>query len=193
MDRLERILDASAVSLAREIARDMLPLEQILKNHGLEGPQDPQWVFLRQHPDFLNLLAKCVAEWNSADSTLKRVEIKSQAALEELIPVLAVRAVDPNTSATAAAELAKVLHSLSGMKTSATAGNTGPAFSITINMGARQLVVRDTSEGDGEQKVIEHTPEPDSGSRARIPEQGASSHASGAPSPVLETETKRGA
>jgi hypothetical protein len=166
-DRLQRVLDASAVTLAREIARDMLPLERILTNHGFEGPNDPEWVFLREHPDFLNLLAQCVQEWNSADSTQKRVEIKAQTALEELIPVLAVRAVEHGTSATAAAELTKVLLSLSGMRAGGGTGNTGPAFSITINMGNQQVVVRDVTETGGEsiRRTIEHE-EPGTGTGA---------------------------
>lgn len=146
---LRRILDASAVSLAREIARDMHPLETILRNHGYDGTSDPRWKALRDHPDFINLLAQCIQEWNSADSTQKRVEIKAQTAIEVLIPVLATRATDRSTSAAGLAELTKVLITLSNMRQQATA--SGPAFSITINMGNGQsMVVRDTAEGRGE-------------------------------------------
>lgn len=127
-------LDASLVSLAREIAQGILPLDDILRNHGFDGAHDPLWHELRARQDFDALLRGAIQEWQAADSTPKRVKLKAAAATEVLIPTAVQMTSDVTVAASAKIEAMKWLSSLAGFRDGAVPQNTA-AFSITFVMG----------------------------------------------------------
>ena len=71
-------------TLAREIAQDIFPVDQIVSLHRLE---DVEWQRIQQHPRFVAMLAEMQREWNSALNTRERVRIKAQTGLETMLEV----------------------------------------------------------------------------------------------------------
>jgi hypothetical protein len=68
--------------LARQIAMDILPLDDILELHRLT---DQQWVSIQANPHFQATLTDMVTEWNSAANTKARVRIKAATGIEALL------------------------------------------------------------------------------------------------------------
>ena len=69
-------------ALAREIAMDIFPLQQILDIHRLA---DSEWMVIQQNPRFTAMLANMITEWNSANNTRERVRIKAATGLESVL------------------------------------------------------------------------------------------------------------
>ena len=139
-------------SLAKEIACDMLPLEEILRNARVDYDTFER---IRGTPQFKALLAEAVEQWHGATNSRKRVRLKSATIIEDILPSLAVAAVDPNFPATARIELIKALMRAGGVADGApqsgdTSGQSG--VRIVINMGAETTVSVDTNRP----KVITH-------------------------------------
>lgn len=137
-----RVLDASVIALAREIAQGIYELDEILGRFGYDGPQDPRWLALKSNRTFDSYLRSAILEWEAADSTSRRVKVKAGAATEVLIPTMVAMASDPGTTSSARVDAAKWLSGLAGFRESGAAGDGGNVFSLTINMGdGRQLSV----------------------------------------------------
>lgn len=130
------VRDALYVRLAREIAADILPLDKILANHGLDTDE---WNIIRSSPHFQQLLTSEIEAWNSAGNTHERVKLKSAAMIEEVLPEVYARVHDKAENLNHKAELLKWLKDLSGMGVrNASVAGTGERLSITINLGADQ-------------------------------------------------------
>lgn len=127
------------VLLAREIAMDIYPLDQILKNHEIPAAR---WEQIRLNARFQGLLLKQVEEWNSALNTGERVKLKSLACVEEALPEFYARMHDPKENLPAKVKALEVIGGLAGLGKGGQAvqGGGGERFSVTINMGADQQI-----------------------------------------------------
>lgn len=71
-------------ALAREIACDIFPLEDILALHKLT---DEQWLKIQANPSFASMLVDMVREWQSATNTRDRMKMKAQTGLESTLEI----------------------------------------------------------------------------------------------------------
>jgi hypothetical protein len=146
------------VKLAREIAIDHHDIETILKTHQIT---DQQWLDIRAHPRFRELLSQQLAEWQSATNTHERTALKAAALVEEWLPEANSRLHDRSESLNGKVELGKLLSRIAGMglTTAGVEGGSGEKFSITINLGADSKL---QFSKELPSKVIDVTPEGDS-------------------------------
>jgi hypothetical protein len=138
------LLDPSLASMARELAQDIRPPDDILKDYGFAGTTDPRWVFLEKSADFRRLVAESVKEWNAADSTRRRVQLKSLVSLEMTLPNLHSLINDARTLPAVRIDGAKLLQSIAGLGGPAriNEGESGGGVSININFGGHSVSVQ---------------------------------------------------
>jgi hypothetical protein len=143
--------ELTLLKLAREIAMDIIPFEQILATHRLTPEQ---WQIISDNKSFQAFLRSEVEAWQSATNTSERVRLKSLAFVEESLPEFFARAHDPKEALNAKNEILKTVSGFAGIK-----GNNydssvvGERFSVTINLGADQTL---KIEKDVTSKVIDH-------------------------------------
>jgi len=126
--------DATMISLAREIAMDIRPLEDILNQLGI-GPA--RYDEIRTSPTFQRYLRSAVEEWNSAINTAERVKIKSMVMVEAALPEFYARLHDQRESLAAKTELLKAVSRLGNLGNAAPGGGgTGEKLVVNINLGA---------------------------------------------------------
>lgn len=154
-------LDPSFAGLARELAQDIRPVADILKDYGFTDADDPRWRFLQRSNDFKRMLIEAQKEWNAADSTKRRVQAKALASLEVSLPNIHHLINDPRTAATARIDGARLLQNLAGMAgpVNTNIGDGSGGVSININFGGnsvkatlqpKQVIEGAAEEGDGE-------------------------------------------
>lgn len=132
------LLDATHVGLAREIAQGIHLLKDILPRYGFRDEADPLWHRVRDHAEFQRYLAEAVREWNSADSTAKRIKVKAQASVEASIPELHALIHADRAPLNHRVEAFKMMARLGEVGEShggAGKGGDGKGFSVTINIG----------------------------------------------------------
>lgn len=121
--------------LAREIAMDMRPLEDILT---LQGIPQSDWEGIQSLPAFQNYVRGAIEEWQSATNTSERVRLKSLSFVEEALPEFFARAHDPRESLPAKVEVLKTIARFAGVGGSVDSAISGEKFTVTINLGADQ-------------------------------------------------------
>jgi hypothetical protein len=127
--------DLDLITLAREIAMDIQPLENILQARSIS---DKTWSKLQKNPRFAALIASETEAWQTALNTQERVKIKSAAMLELWLPTLHLRMNDTKETLTGVVEAGKMLSRLAGIGVNGeVVANIGERFSITINMGPK--------------------------------------------------------
>jgi hypothetical protein len=127
--------DIDLVRLAREIAMDILPLEDILKQYDIS---DETWCKLQRNTKFQILLSNEVEAWSSALNTFERVKVKSASLLEEWLPTLNTRMHDAQEALPAVIEAGKMLAKISGLGGEKDIGAAvGERFVINISMGPK--------------------------------------------------------
>jgi len=77
-------------TLAREIAMDIFPVEQILELHRLT---DEEWQRVQTHPKFVEMVRTLSAEWGAAVNTKERVKVKAATGLESKLEIY-IQAID---------------------------------------------------------------------------------------------------
>lgn len=127
--------DTIMLKLAREIAMDIHPIEDILKAHQVS---DDEWQEISKSQNFQNYLHQFVQEWQSAANTAERVKLKSMAMVEESLPEFYARMHDRDESLNAKTEVLKTISRFAGMGGNVDTGVVGEKFSVTINLGADQ-------------------------------------------------------
>ena len=126
--------DVILVKLARELAMEIHPLEEILKAYAIEPKQ---WEHIQDMPRFQALLETEMAQWNGALNTHERVKIKAAAMIEEWLPEAHERMHDRGETLNSKTELGKLIRDLGGFsKGSMGVEGAGERFSVTINLGA---------------------------------------------------------
>ena len=124
--------DLLMVRLAREIAMEIRPLEEILVSLKV-SPDD--WAAIGEHPAFQARLATAVSEWSSAINTAERVKLKSLAFVEEALPEFFARAHDPREGLAAKIEVLKAVAKFAGIGGTADFAGAGERVTVTINLG----------------------------------------------------------
>lgn len=139
------------VKLARELAMDIRPLDDILRSHGVSSVE---WDEIQASTAFQKLLTSEVEAWQSATNTAERVKVKSLAFVEEALPEFYARAHDQKEPLNSKVEVLKTVAKFAGI-----GGNNfdsavaGEKLMVTINLGADHSL---KIEKDVTSKVIEH-------------------------------------
>ena len=131
--------DIIFLKLAREIAMDIRPLEDILASHDLSSED---WTGVEQNPTFRTYLRSAIEEWAAATNTSERVRLKSMAFIEESLPEFFTRAHDPKEALPAKIEVLKTIAKFAGIGNQVDGAIQGERLSVTINLGSdRQLKI----------------------------------------------------
>lgn len=125
--------DVIMLKLARELAMDMRPVEDILATHEVTSDQ---WDDIANHPVFQGYLRGALEEWQSATNTQERVRMKSLAFVEEALPEFFARAHDPKETLTAKIEVLKTISKFAGVGGTVDGAIAGERMVVTINLGA---------------------------------------------------------
>ncbi len=126
------------ISLAREIARDMNPIQTILDARQINANE---WERIQTNPHFQRVLSAEVEAWQSANNVGERVRLKALHFVEEALPEFFQRAHDPRETLNAKTEVLKTITRLAGIGNSmGETGAMGEKFSVTINLGADQTL-----------------------------------------------------
>ena len=139
------------LKLAREIAMDIRPVEEILEIHKINGEN---WENIQKNPYFQGILSSEVEAWQSANNTSERLKIKSLAMVEEALPEFYARMHDPKEPLPAKTDVLKTIAKFAGVGGSDfNASVGGEKLSVTINLGSdHQLRI----EKEVTSKVIDH-------------------------------------
>lgn len=139
------------LKLAREIAMDIRPLEDILATYKLD---QAQWEELQANSYFQGVLNAEAEAWQSAMNTSERVKLKTLAMVEESLPEFYARMHDQKEPLNAKVELLKTVAKFGGIGGSNFDGSVnGERLSVTINLGADHSL---KIEKELPAKVIEH-------------------------------------
>lgn len=142
--------EVTLLHLAREIAKDINPIELVLEHNKVSSEQ---YADLQGQKHFTDLVASEVAAWNAATNTAERLKLKSLSMCEEWLPEAYARIHDRTETLAAKNETVKVIAAFAGVnKTNAPDGSGGERFSVTINLGADHKL---KFEKDITPKVIE--------------------------------------
>jgi hypothetical protein len=120
-------------NVAFEIAKGVFDLQDILKTYEIS---QAQYDVMTRHPSFDGLLRQAKIDWESADNTVKRTQLKAAIILENAMPELSSRLHDRGENLNHKVELAKLLGRVSGADGSSSGGGGGEMFKIEINLGA---------------------------------------------------------
>lgn len=126
-----QMTEGMLISLARELAIDIVPLEIILDTHKIG--RDTLETLLKL-PFFQGLLEEQKRLWNSALSTSERAKLKSLAMYEETLPEMYLRLHDREEGLNGKVEIMKLLAKVGGLDAKSD-GTGAERVSITINMG----------------------------------------------------------
>lgn len=125
--------EVTMLKLAREIAMDIQPVEDILKRLDVS---DDQWEEIQQNPRFKSYLRGAVEEWQSATNTAERVKLKSMSFVEEALPEFYARAHDPKEPLSAKIEVLKTVAKFAGVGGQVDGAVSGEKLTVTINLGS---------------------------------------------------------
>lgn len=145
---LVNLPDAAVSRLAREIARDILPLEDILKTYNLTAEDYDQIVDTKF---FQVRLGEEIQLWNASDplSIAKRIETKAATMVEDCLLEVYALIHDRDQPMTAKVEALKWAARMAGMGEAARQTGSDGGVKITINVGGNSL------EFDKEKKLPE--------------------------------------
>lgn len=121
-------------ALAREIAMDIFPVEQVLEIHKLT---DGEWQKIVSMPKFVEMLAAMQRDWASAANTRERVKVKAATGLESMLEQYIREIGDEKIPLTQRVEAGKFLARL-GELDGAHDKAGGGAGSVTINITTSQ-------------------------------------------------------
>tara|TARA_R110000772_G_scaffold51809_4_gene118867 strand:+ start:560 stop:1018 length:459 start_codon:yes stop_codon:yes gene_type:complete len=137
--------DQAHASLAAELATKLHPVKEILARHNVTSSE---LLVLMTDSQFKHMIREYRREWNSPLSARERVRMKSSLAVEdglvELYRVFQDKDIQPN----ARMDAFKQLVGLADMQPKKEAGELGPSFSLTLNLGG----------DDASPITIEHAP-----------------------------------
>lgn len=143
-------LDTRLMELAREIAMDIHPLEDILKRLNISLDQ---WEDIQKNRTFIELLRDQILTWQGALNGSERIKIKSLTAIEEWLGEAYSALYNEKHPLRDRTELAKVIARFAGIgERQANELAAGEKISITINMGTEAVHAEKTVIP----KIIEH-------------------------------------
>ena len=137
--------DVHVIKLAREVAIDHYPLQEVLDRYGVTSED---WEALQEWPRFQELLDYERQQWPGALNTNQRVRLKSATLIEEFMEKGDAYLHDKDTTFNSKIEFIKLLGKFAGLD--APAPTVGPAaggrVTININMGSKEVVYSDQSD-----------------------------------------------
>lgn len=119
--------------LAREVVMNIRDLTAVLNDFNLTKQQYDDHI--KTNPFFKQALETLAIEWNSADSTHKRLKIEAAALLEETLPTIGARMVKTDEPLREVVEGAKMLARVAGVDGEKQAQGTDGKFIISIDIG----------------------------------------------------------
>jgi len=122
-------------SLAREIAMDIFPVEQVLEIHKLT---DDEWQKILANPTFQSMLASMQRDWNSAANTRERVRVKAATGLESMLEQYVREIGDESIPLTQRVEAGKFLARLGELDGQHEGNRLGGSGAVTINITTSQ-------------------------------------------------------
>lgn len=125
-----KVLDLSR--LARDIAMDILRLDDVLKLHQID---QQQWEEVAKSPVFGAMLQDMQRAWLSAENTKERVKFKAQTGVETILEELVLDCVDKDIPLAQRVEMAKLLTKLGELGEAPSKEMTGERVVIQINVG----------------------------------------------------------
>jgi hypothetical protein len=117
--------------LARQIAMDLFPLDDVLELHKLS---DEQWTAIQANPAFQSTLKDMIVEWNSAGNTRARVRIKAATGFEAVMEPLLADCVDRTIPLNQRIEGLKMLAKIGELVDAPEIGAGGGADRVMINI-----------------------------------------------------------
>lgn len=136
------VFAADFATLAREIAQDIFPVDQIIALHRLD---DAEWQRIQAHPRFVSMLAEMQRDWNSALNTRERVRIKAQTGLETMLEVFINDINDHSIPLAQRVEAGKFLAKLGELGEHAPGAGLGGQLVINIVTGSTKEPVSITA------------------------------------------------
>lgn len=147
--------DATMLMLAREIAMDIRPLEQILDVCGIS---EDEFELIKTKGSFQRYVRSASEQWHSALNAAERVKIKSLSMVEESLPEFFMRMHDQNETLSSKVELLKTVARFAGVGVNPNFENGGgEKMVVTINLGADQQlrIEKDVTPPGNHEEVIE--------------------------------------
>lgn len=133
-DEAGEIFAVNLAAIAREIAMDILPVNEILKLHQID---DKTWERIQEHSKFQEMLQDMTKEWKTAINVRERIKIKSATGLESQLDVYISAIGDPDIPLVQRVEAGKFLATLGELIGKEFLGGAGGnAFQINLNIGA---------------------------------------------------------
>ena len=142
------------MAFIRDAAHNLYDIDVILKKHGLTKQQ---YAAIQENKFFQNAFNDAVKEWNSPQSTEKRLRMEAAAALEDALPKVAARMHNTNEPLAAVVATAQLFAKMAGVGEEKNQGNAAEKVSITINLGADEKLRYDSATVD----VVEVQPIPE--------------------------------
>jgi hypothetical protein len=120
-------------SLARDLAMDILPRDEILRHYGVDHEE---WSRIAELPAFGLMYRDAVATWSSPMNTRERIETKTLTLVEMSLEEMFARLHDPKELLSSKVSLFVALQKGAGIGTREPVQLAeGSRVSITINMG----------------------------------------------------------
>lgn len=132
MDEIVKPRTRDLSRLARDIAMDILKLDDVLQLHQVERED---WEKIAQTAAFRAMLDQMRADWLSAGNTKERVRIKAQTGIEAILEDLISDSVDREIPLAQRVECAKLLTKLGDLGESRPEGAGAERVTIQINVG----------------------------------------------------------
>jgi hypothetical protein len=143
-----------APALARDLAMDLLTIEEIAIQHNLDVPLVQRLLGSRT---FRNMVDAAKAEWAAPGNAKNRAQLKAQLAVEEAIPDIFGIVSDAKEPAPARVAAFSQLREVGKFEKAPMeqSGRGGPGFSVTINLGEQVMTI----SGDAPQSTVEDAEE----------------------------------
>ena len=142
-------------AFVRDIAMNMYDLPVILQKHELSTAQ---YNLLKENEFFKKAIEAATIEWNSPQSTQKRLAMEAAIALEDAMPTLAARMSKENEPLPGLVQLATLFAKIAGVGEHSAQGQAVEKVKITINLGADILKVEKNSAPN---RLVEVQPLPE--------------------------------
>jgi hypothetical protein len=124
-------------AFVRDVAVNLYPIEKTLQKHGISVEQ---FALLKNNDFFKKALECALIEWNSPQSTQKRLAMEAAIALEDAMPVIAARMHKTTESMRDLVEVAKLFAKMAGVGETTQQSSPSEKFSVVINLGGDKQV-----------------------------------------------------
>ena len=146
MTATSMLQEAKLVTVARGVAMDIFPLEQVLSSAGVSYGE---FHAFKESPRFVELVEQFAVEWGSAMNTAQRIKVKTQAMIEDVLPSFYTRMTDVKESFAAQVDALKTLRVMSGVGGEEQTSNVGAEkFHLEIHIGEGKPVTIGNGFGD---------------------------------------------